>query len=58
MLPFVILATGLTSPPKPSCDSFTTEDPLPSVVKLAEDGYVLSTTTRLTEVSRETTDDN
>jgi hypothetical protein len=58
LLPFVIHATGLASLPKAPRNSLTTEDPLPSVLELTGDGYVLSIATRLTAVSRETTDDN
>lgn len=58
MLPFVIHATGLTSTPKYPHNSLTAEDPLPSVLELSGDGYLLSHATRITEVNVETTDDN
>lgn len=58
MLPFVINAVGLSNSSKVSCNDLTVDDPLPSVLELSEDGYVLSLGTRITEVNLETTDDN
>lgn len=58
MLPFVIHATGFAYTPKTPCNNLTAEDPLPSVLELSGDGYLLSHATRLTEVNAETTDDN
>lgn len=58
MLPFVIHATGLPSSPKTPCNSLTAEDPLPSVLELSGEGYLLSHNTRMTAVNAETTDDN
>lgn len=58
-LPFVISVSSqpINSPTSPYGE-FTLEDPLPSVLELSRDGNVLSHGTRLTEVNRETTDDN
>jgi hypothetical protein len=42
----------------PRMSTLASEDPLPSVVDINSGGYVLSHGTRLTEVGRETTDDN
>mgnify|MGYP000051762934 FL=1 len=39
-------------------DCPTMDDPLPAVVETSTGGYVLSRSTRVTEVKRETTDDN
>jgi hypothetical protein len=58
ILPFVIHATGLASTPKTLCNGLTAEDPLPSVLDLSGDGYLLSHATRMTAVNAETTDDN
>lgn len=35
----------------------TSEDPLPAVVNVSLDGYIISNSTKLTAINRETTDD-
>lgn len=39
-------------------DGLTLDDPLPAVVEISTGGYALSRVSKLTEVSRETTDDS
>lgn len=58
-LPFIISVSGQPiGSPASSFSELTVEDPLPSVLMLSTDGYVLSHGTRVTEVNQETTDDN
>lgn len=42
----------------PRMTTLTSEDPLPAVVDIDSGDYLLSHGTRLTEIGRETTDDN
>lgn len=60
ILPFIFRATRLSDGtagvfPK---DIPATDDPLPAALEICSQGNVLSNETRLTEVRRETTDDN
>lgn len=59
MLPLVISVNAQRNNlPCTSPNGITTEDPLPHALELTGDGCVLSRGTYVTEVARETTDDN
>jgi hypothetical protein len=58
MFPFVIKEAGINSLRGTTCNEQTADDPMPSVLDTSAEGYVLSGATRLTEVGRESTDDN
>lgn len=59
-LPFLIGLLSSKNSVSPSLAPcyLTMEEPLPAVIAVTSDGYVTSQSTRMTEVARETTDDN